>query len=190
MLPTHAEVCCRLAAPSDIERVDAYFRSLSPDSRYNRFLGAMSRLPSSVLEHVVRPAQATQFTVLATASSADAEIVIGEARYVVEPGSPDAEFAVSVGDDWRRVGVGRRLLQAVENYARCAGTPALYGETLRTNQRLCALAAASGFEPGSGSEWHLIRFRKALFEASADSEREPAVSEIAFQRTLLVARKS
>src|SRR5262245_13368705 len=46
----HGEaVTVRFVEPRDAEALQAYFRSLSTRSRYNRFLGAASELPASEL---------------------------------------------------------------------------------------------------------------------------------------------
>jgi hypothetical protein len=46
-------VTVRFVEPDDADALQAYFRSLSVRSRYNRFLGAMSELPQNLLEHFI-----------------------------------------------------------------------------------------------------------------------------------------
>src|ERR1700741_3346568 len=46
-------VTVRFVEPRDAEELQSYFRALSTRSRYNRFLGAMSELPKSLLEHYI-----------------------------------------------------------------------------------------------------------------------------------------
>ena len=38
---------------------------------------------------------------------------IGVARYVVNPDGESVEFALAVGDDWQKCGVGRKLMTAL-----------------------------------------------------------------------------
>src|SRR3954465_15003305 len=47
----------RFAEPSDAEALQAYFRSLSVRSRYNRFFGAISELPATLLQHFIHPGE-------------------------------------------------------------------------------------------------------------------------------------
>ncbi len=49
----------RFVEPRDADALQGYFRSLSVGSRYNRFLGAMSELPQSQLDHFVHVGEAT-----------------------------------------------------------------------------------------------------------------------------------
>ena len=46
-------VTARFVEPRDAEALQNYFRSLTARSRYNRFLGAASELPPSLLEHFI-----------------------------------------------------------------------------------------------------------------------------------------
>src|ERR1700712_141307 len=46
-------VTVRFVEPRDADELQNYFRSLSTRSRYNRFLGAMSELPATELDHFI-----------------------------------------------------------------------------------------------------------------------------------------
>ena len=56
----------RFVEPGDAEALQAYFRSLTTRSRYNRFLGAMSELPQNLLEHFIHVGEGDRFSVIAT----------------------------------------------------------------------------------------------------------------------------
>jgi acetyltransferase len=43
---------------------------------------------------------------------------IGVARYVTNPDGESVEFALAVGDDWQKHGVGRKLMTALIDCAR------------------------------------------------------------------------
>src|SRR5258708_23266609 len=75
-------VTVRFVEPRDGEELQAYFRSLSARSRYNRFLGAMSELPKPVLDRFTHVSEAACFTVRATIQVYCCDIVVDEARYV------------------------------------------------------------------------------------------------------------
>ena len=49
----------RFVEPRDAEALQNYFRSLSVRSRYNRFFGAMSELPTAQLDHFIHPGEET-----------------------------------------------------------------------------------------------------------------------------------
>ena len=56
----------RFVEPRDAEALQNYFRSLSVRSRYNRFLGAMSELPQTELDHFIHVGEDDRFSVIAT----------------------------------------------------------------------------------------------------------------------------
>jgi L-amino acid N-acyltransferase YncA len=66
-------------------------------------------------------------------------------RAVRDDDGPDAEFALLVGDDSKRLGLGRRLLETLTVSARTRGVRRLYGTTLSTNVAMLALARRLGF---------------------------------------------
>ena len=59
----HGEaVTVRFVEPRDAGSLQNYFRSLTTRSRYNRFLGAASELPPSVLEDFIHIGEADRFS--------------------------------------------------------------------------------------------------------------------------------
>ncbi|HMI10539.1 MAG TPA: GNAT family N-acetyltransferase, partial [Bradyrhizobium sp.] len=83
-LRTGKSVMVRLVEPRDAEALQGYFRSLSVGSRYNRFLGAMSELPQTQLDHFTHVGEADRFTVIATMPIDGIETIVGEARYAFD----------------------------------------------------------------------------------------------------------
>ena len=59
-------VTVRFVTPGDGEALQAYIRSLNSQSRYNRFLGAMSELPKNVLSDFLHVGEHDRFSVVAT----------------------------------------------------------------------------------------------------------------------------
>src|SRR5438105_6815251 len=80
-------VTVRFVEPRDAEGLQNYFRSLTTRSRYNRFLGATSELPPSLLEQFIDVGEADRFSVVATMRLDGHEIIVGEARYAFDPGA-------------------------------------------------------------------------------------------------------
>src|SRR5512141_2760471 len=74
----------RFVKPDDASALQAYFRSLSVRSRYNRFLGAMSELPQTELDHFVHVGEADRFSVIVTMMIDGFQTVVGEARYAFD----------------------------------------------------------------------------------------------------------
>ncbi len=79
-----AAVTVRFVEPRDAEALQNYFRSLTTRSRYNRFLGAASELPASLLEDFIHIGEADRFSVIATVLLDGRETIVGEARYAFD----------------------------------------------------------------------------------------------------------
>jgi len=154
-------VTVRFVEPRDAEALQNYFRSLTIRSRYNRFLGAISELPPSVLEEFIHIGEADRFSVIATMLVDGHEIIVGEARYAFEDGS--IEFGLSIDDRWQGHGIGKALLKNIECRAAAFGADRLLGDTLRSNEAMIGLARKSGysFRPTPG-DWKLVRFEKQI----------------------------
>jgi GNAT superfamily N-acetyltransferase len=156
-------VTVRFVEPRDAEALQTYFRSLSTRSRYNRFLGAASELPLSELERVIHVGEADRFSVVATMLADGHETIVGEARYAFDSGAASIEFGLSIDDRWQGHGIGKALLRNLECRAASFGAERLFGDTLRSNDAMIALARKSGYAftvtPG---DWKLVRFQKPI----------------------------
>jgi GNAT superfamily N-acetyltransferase len=151
----------RFVEPGDAEPLQNYFRALTTRSRYNRFLGATSELPPSVLEQFIHIGEQERFSVIATMLVDGHEIIVGEARYAFEDGN--IEFGLSIDDRWQGHGIGKALLKNLECRAASFGAERLFGDTLRSNDAMIGLARRSGyaFMPSPG-DWKLVRFEKHI----------------------------
>ena len=151
----------RFLEPSEGDALQAYFRSLTTRSRYNRFLGAMSELPHKLLEDFVHVGENDRFSVIATMKIDGHETIVGEARYAFDPDKDSFEFGLSIDDRWQGQGVGSALLSNLECRAAAFGARRLFGDTLRSNEVMIALARKSSFVFTSNpDDWKLVRFEK------------------------------
>src|ERR1700722_19778058 len=96
---------------SDGDALQNYVRGLSPQSRYNRFLGGASELPGSELARALAANGRDTQTLLLTSTAEDRETVVGEARVALSCAERTGEFGMSIADNWRRLGVGSTLLE-------------------------------------------------------------------------------
>jgi GNAT superfamily N-acetyltransferase len=159
----------RFVEPQDADTLQAYFRSLSVRSRYNRFLGAVSELPPSELDHFIHAGEDDRFSVIAVMSVDGIETIVGEARYGFEVGTASFEFGLSVDDRWQGEGIGSALLGNLECRAAAFGAGRLFGDTLRSNDIMIGLARKSGFAfANSPGDWKLVRFEKHIERAARD----------------------
>jgi RimJ/RimL family protein N-acetyltransferase len=156
-------VTVRFVEPRDGEELQNYYRSLSQRSRYNRFLGAMSELPKSLLERFTHVGEREGFTVVATMELDGFETIVGEARYIFHPHNGSFEFGLSIDDRWQGHGIGAAIMKNLECRAAAFGAERLFGDTLRSNEAMIALARKSGFAfTNNPDDWKLVRFDKPI----------------------------
>ncbi len=158
----------RPARSSDGDALQTYVRGLSPQSRYNRFLGFVNELSPSELAHALAANGRDTLTLLLTSTVEGRETVVGEARVALSCAERAGEFSMSIADDWRHLGLGSALLQEIERKAAADGIELLFGDTLRTNEGMIGLARGRGFRLGPGFEPRLVRVQKRLEDAAPD----------------------
>src|SRR5260370_25255565 len=110
-----------------------YYRSLCTRCRYNSFIGAMSELPKSLLEHFIHVGEAERFSVVATMVVDGFETIVGEARYAFNADTASIEFGLSIDDRWQGHGIGSALLKNLECRAASFGARRLFRDTLPSN---------------------------------------------------------
>jgi GNAT superfamily N-acetyltransferase len=157
------EVTVRFVEPRDAGTLQNYFRSLTASSRYKRFLGAASELPPALLEDFIRVGEADRFSVIATMLVDGRETIVGEARYAFDSDNASIEFGLSIDDRWQGHGIGKALLKNLECRAASFGATHVFGDTLRSNDAMIALARKSGYAfANSPGDWKLVRFQKEI----------------------------
>jgi RimJ/RimL family protein N-acetyltransferase len=155
-------VTVRFVEPRDAEALQNYFRSLTTRSRYNRFLGAASELPPSLLEDFIHIGEADR-SVIATMLIDGRETIVGEARYAFDSETVSIEFGLSIDDRWQGHGIGKALMKNLECRAASFGATRLFGDTLRSNDAMIALARKAGYAfTNTPGDWKLTRFQKQI----------------------------
>ena len=162
-LPSGKALTVRFLEPQDAGVLQGYFRSLTTASRFNRFLGAMRELPQTLLEHFIHVGEGERFSVIVTTTTDGIETVVGEARYAFDVAAGSFEFGVSIADQWQGQGVGSALLANLQCRAAAFGATRLFGDTLRSNRAMIALARKAGFAfTHNPDDWKLLRFEKQI----------------------------
>jgi GNAT superfamily N-acetyltransferase len=159
----------RFVEPQDAEILQDYFRSLSVRSRYNRFFGAIRELPQTQLGHFIHAGEDDRFSVIAMMMIDGIETIVGEARYGFEFDTASFEFGLSIDDRWQGQGIGSALLKNLQCRAAALGVRHMFGDTLRSNDAMIALARKSGFAfTHNPDDWKLVRFEKPIDVAPQD----------------------
>jgi acetyltransferase len=118
--------------------------ALSPQSRYERFLGGGVKFTPELLARLVNVDLSRDAALIATVTFDGPETPVAVGRYALSEDGV-AEIAVTVADAWQGCGVGRLLLDRVIDAARRNGVRRLTGDVLATNARMLALARRLGF---------------------------------------------
>jgi len=139
-------VTIRPTLPQDLELQRAFFRSLSAEARYSRFLTRLSELPDALAERFANIDYSSHLALLAEMFDGDRETMIGEARYVVDRRDPTTcEFAIAIADGWQACGIARVLLDRLAHHAAASGLQRMVGDTLLGNVAMMGLARRAGF---------------------------------------------
>jgi len=138
-------ITIRPIGPEDAEREQAFVRSLSPESRYNRFMNTLRELPPDMLHRFTHPDFEHDLALVALDGEGPDARQIGVARVAVDPDGDSAEFAIVVADAWQNRGVGKRLMCELLRAARALGLTEVWGDILASNRRMSALMASLGF---------------------------------------------
>ena len=159
-----SRITIRPTLPQDLELQREFFRSLSTEGRYRRFMVPLNELPEVVAQRFISIDYRSHVALLAEVFDDDREIMIGEARYVLDEHDPaTSEFALAVADDWQGRGVGRVLLARLEREAAASGIRRMLADTLYDNKAMRALAASSGYTVRANREdARLVRLVKQL----------------------------
>jgi acetyltransferase len=72
--------------------------------------------------------------------------LVGEARYVANPGGRSCEFGVVIADDWHGSGIAALLMEALIAAAQARGFETIEGLVLRRNEVMLAFVRELGFE--------------------------------------------
>lgn len=152
----------RFVEPDDAVALQDYFHGLSVTSRYNRFLAAVGELPPAELDKTLHSG-GNFFSILATLKSGGVETIIGEARYAFDPVTSRFEFGLSIDDHLQGQGIGTALFSNLQCRAMALGASTIFGDTLRSNDAMQALARKAGYAFAAlPSDWRLVRFEKSL----------------------------
>jgi GNAT superfamily N-acetyltransferase len=139
-------VALRPILPTDGKLLREFFRSLSAQSRYNRFMTRLDGLPEALVDRFTNIDYASHLALLATGLKDGREIIIGEARCIADDHHPTTcELAVAVADTWQRSGIALGLLERLERQAAALGFTRMVADTLFTNEAMLGLARRAGY---------------------------------------------
>ena len=123
----------------------AFVDGLSSQSRYLRFMGTVRSLTPAMLTRFTQIDYDREMAFVATITTGAGDTEIAVSRYIAPPEGDSCEFALTVADDWQRLGLGRRMLQILIEVARQNGLKTMTGDVLAENRGMLALCRNLGF---------------------------------------------
>jgi acetyltransferase len=144
-LPDGRDIVIRPIRPEDAEIEDTFVRNLSPESKYFRFMQTLQELTPEMLIRFTQIDYDREMAFIATTTVEGKEAEIAVGRYVTNPDGKSCEFAIVVGDEWRRLGIGSRIMKSLIDSAVAHGLETMEGEILTENGNMISLARGMGF---------------------------------------------
>lgn len=139
--------------PEDALTLQEFIRGLSTESRYMRFVSMMRELSSSMLSRYTRIDYSRELALVATipqssngVADPSTDQIIAFAHYLRNNDGRGAEYALVVGDDWQRHGLGVQLMKALIAEAKQQGLSYIDGYVLATNYGMLGLLKRLGFQ--------------------------------------------
>jgi GNAT superfamily N-acetyltransferase len=140
----------RPIAPKDKDRIQEGWQYLSASTRYMRFLHPKSSLSKWELAYLTEIDYVDHFAWGAELVDDPDRLGIGIARYIRDKDDPTvAEAALTVVDDYQRIGLGRILLQALTEAARQNGIERFRAEVSASNEQVIKSLTRLGAEAGA-----------------------------------------
>jgi acetyltransferase len=138
--------------PEDAEALQEFVRGLSNESRYMRFVSMLRELTPRMLARYTRIDYDRELALVATVQVANPqhrgymrEQIIGFAHYLRNPDGRGAEYALVIGDNRQRRGLGTELMRGVISTAKTQALTYIEGVVLATNTAMLDLMARMGF---------------------------------------------
>jgi GNAT superfamily N-acetyltransferase len=162
------EVLVRFLDAGDMPTLQSGLHRLSADSRYQRFMSAMPALSETQARYFadVDGVDHVAFGVSDPSSEVDGNpegLGVATARYVrTQRESSTAEIAITVVDDYQRLGLGSILLDHLIEHARHNGVRRLTATMLTQNRGVRALLAGRRFVVGPTAEASVVEARLDL----------------------------
>lgn len=138
------EVRIRPARLRDAPAMQRLLHQLPEEDVYLRFFRYLRTLTTAEAVRLCTGVQGLDAVFVATVGEREAEQVIASACLFGEPTTRLGEVGYLVDRQWQGQGLGRHLQQALIDKARALGMRGLSAQILADNQRMLALARASG----------------------------------------------
>jgi GNAT superfamily N-acetyltransferase len=147
----------RAICANDKQRLLQHFQNLSSQSVYYRFFGLKRSLDDADLRGFTELDFVNHVGLAATLGCDASERFIGVGRYIRCGGSPRAEVAFAVLDEYQGHGIGTLLLKHLARIAQMKGIKEFAADVLGSNKQMLEVFANSGFQVHDSYESGIVR---------------------------------
>ncbi len=130
---------------TDAALIREFVQSLSPETRYLRFMSPLKELSAQMVDRLTRVDHRRDAALIGIVNAGGADRVVGVARYAANDDGESCDFAIVVADDWQGRGLGSRLLTLLVDMASERGLRLIGGDVLAINEPMKVFAKANGF---------------------------------------------
>ena len=155
------EIFVRSAKSEDAPLMEAFFKTLSNRTLYNRFFTRLKSMESKMLSEFTQIDYERDTVLVAFDKSQPEENILGVARIVAYPGSANGEFAVTVGDSWQGKGVAGALMEMLIEIGYDRKMGVLWAPILSENTHMLNLARNLGSDISwnPDTKWYDLNIR-------------------------------
>ncbi|NMC23012.1 bifunctional acetate--CoA ligase family protein/GNAT family N-acetyltransferase [Rahnella inusitata] len=146
VLKDGSQALFRPILPEDEPLLKAFILKVTKEDLYYRYFNEINEFTHEDLANMTQIDYDREMAFVAIHTVNDKNEIIGVTRAVSDPDNIDAEFSVLVRSDLKGLGLGRRLLDKMINYAAEHGLQRLTGITMPNNQGMITLARKLGFD--------------------------------------------
>lgn len=138
-------ITVRPARPEDAILEQEFVASMSEESRRFRFMESSQEISPSLIVRFNQVDYDREMALLATIDDQGKERQIGSVRYSQAADGESVEFALAIDDAWQKIGLGRRLMDAIIDCARAKSYRTIVGDVLSDNEKMLRLMTNLGF---------------------------------------------
>jgi acetyltransferase len=143
-LPNGTKILLRPVRPEDELMSREMFATLSDETLRDRFF-TPPKITRDLLIRSCNIDYDREIAILAEIESGEKKRMIGGTRLITESDSGRGEFAILVHDDYRRIGLGAKLIDILIGIAQEKQLDEIYGSVLSENEKMLALCRKFGF---------------------------------------------
>jgi acetyltransferase len=161
-------VTIREVRPDDADAFRAALGQFSAETLQSRFFSAV-RPSEAMVVRAVRTSAERERALVAVTDMGGTATIVGGGRCISGEELESGEFAVTIADAWRGVGLASSIMRALIKDARARGLKRMEGYVLAENRPMLDLARRLGFEVGASEEGPSVKLvRLDLVRAQGD----------------------